>query len=110
MPDQNDPPRDERGRPVHPETGLPIGDVEPEYTPTLVVAPNGAEMPHGGTVAAPEAEVDLQGIADQVQQAIESGRTDAELEKSRESREIAIDTLKRAERIDPEKLQRRITI
>jgi hypothetical protein len=110
MPDHDDPPRDESGHPVHPETGLPVGDVEPEYTPTLAVAPNGAEMPYGGTEAAPEAEVDLQGIADQVQQAIESGRTDAELEKIRESTRGLREALMRSDRIDPEKLQQRMTI
>jgi hypothetical protein len=57
-----------------------------------------------------EADVELQSIADQVRRAIESGRTDAELEKSCESSRGLRDTMMRSDRNDPEKLRQRMTI
>lgn len=65
-------------------------------------------MPDDPRPTDPEAR-GLAEIARQVEDAIRSGRADAELEASEEARQAAIESIIRAERIDPRKRHRPMT-
>lgn len=53
---------------------------------------------------------EIESIRRQVEEAIKSGRTDSELESSREVRQAALRAIIEAERVDPKRLRRPITI
>jgi len=52
----------------------------------------------------------IEGITRQVEAAIKSGQIDSQLQSSKEARQAAIKAVVDAERVDPRKLRRPITI